>query len=65
MSNNQQNVRIPERPKAKVGIHVLWAFLSGGIGNIIYYLMVKNAQKEWDQRYAAEWDRQYGKFSQR
>jgi hypothetical protein len=37
------------RPTQSVGVHVALALLTGGIGNLIYFLVVRDKQAQWDR----------------
>lgn len=41
----------PPYPRNNVLIHILLILLSGGIGNIFYFLYVKNKQESWESKY--------------
>lgn len=36
------------RPTQKISVHILLFFITAGIGNIFYYMHVKQKQTQWD-----------------
>ncbi|WP_017825437.1 hypothetical protein [Clostridium botulinum] len=51
MIMNNQNLGL--RPRNKVRWHLFWAFTTAGIGNLMYYIAVKQKQKQWDSTVGA------------
>ncbi|MCL2634136.1 MAG: zinc ribbon domain-containing protein [Oscillospiraceae bacterium] len=43
----QQSNSEPIYPKQNIGIHIILFYFTAGIGNVIYFLHVKNKQKQW------------------
>lgn len=41
----------PPYPKNSLILHILLLFFTAGIGNVVYYLYVKNKQREWERYY--------------
>lgn len=42
----------PPYPRNSFLLHLILFFFTAGIGNIIYFLYIKNKQRQWEDRYS-------------
>lgn len=49
MNNNNLGLR----PRNKIRWHIAFGLFTGGIGNLIYYIAIKQKQKQWDMTVGA------------
>lgn len=45
---NKKGGYVKMRPKQSIFIHILLALCTGGLGNIVYFFVVRGKQKQWD-----------------